>query len=194
MNKLFALSAVACMAFAASANAASISVQQNGDIYSLFIQGAENNIAALGFSAAPVAPATFLNPNSGNASGAPRPAGQAFTYRNRFLDLDPADEDVSGGLGWTLLNTSQTAGGLTFEGGPLGQLIDISAPLFLANIFMSPEGAGEYTVVLKDGTGADVGAPLTGRFGGTVEIPEPATFVLAGISMLGLAAVRRRMV
>ncbi|MBX3426870.1 MAG: PEP-CTERM sorting domain-containing protein [Pirellulales bacterium] len=189
MNKLFAIFAVSCVAIAANANAASISVQQNGDIYSLYIQGVENNIAALGFSAAPVAPATFLNPNSGNASGAPRPAGQAFTYRNRFLDLDPADEDVSGGLGWTLLNTSQTAGGLTFEGGPLGQLIDISAPVFLANIMLTPGGSATYQVLLKDGTGADIGAPLTG----TIPVPEPATFVLAGISMLGLAAVRRRM-
>jgi opacity protein-like surface antigen len=191
MKKFFAVIAILA-ASTSLAQAATITVEKTphatGDAYALFIMGAEPNIAALGFSAKPNSPSTFLNLNGGLAAGQPRPAGQAFTYLNRYLNTPVDDLDIPGGKGWTLLDSATTAAELRFEGGPLGVNIDASQKLFLGNVFLPTNGQGTYSVVIKDATGANIGNILTGPIG----IPEPATLALAGMGLIGLTAIRRR--
>jgi hypothetical protein len=85
----------------------------------------------------------FLNLNSGLDAGVPRPAGQAFTYRNRQLEADLLD----GGLGWILQDLVMTPSELSFTAGPTTGKIttatEAGGRLFLANIHFSlvPEPA-----------------------------------------------------
>lgn len=192
MKNILAIALASVVLLSSAAQAASLSsVKAAGsNTWSIYLQGSETNIVALGFSATPASGTTFANlSSSGATGGAPRPAGQAFTYRNALLEWDPTDSEVAGGLGYTLLNKTTTASGLTFEGGPLGGLITIpQGGLFLANLNFA-SGAATATVNLKDAAGGDIGQPLSITVGA---IPEPATLVLAGISALGLAAARRR--
>jgi hypothetical protein len=194
MKKFFAV--IAALAVSTSlAQAATIQVEKTvhptGDAYGLFITGPEANIAALGFSAKSDASSPFLNMNGGLASGQPRPAGQAFTYVNRYLNTPVDDLDIVGGKGWTFLDSATTAAELRFEGGPLGVNIDASQKLFLGNVFLPTGGKGTYSVIIKDATGNNIGGALAGAIGGAV-IPEPATLALAGMGLIGLVAVRRR--
>ena len=92
----------------------------------------------------------FLNQNSGNRAGLPRPAGEPFTYMNRMINADP--NDVEGALGWTVLGRINTPGELSFTAGPRGGRIDTSAQpngeLFLANIYFAvPEPLGSSMIL-----------------------------------------------
>jgi hypothetical protein len=77
---------------------------------------------------------SFINLNSGLNAGVPRPAGDAFTYRNRMLQADPFD----GGKGWTLQDLVMTPSELSFTAGPTTGKIttatEVGGRLFLANI------------------------------------------------------------
>jgi hypothetical protein len=196
MKRLAALLAV-CVAVAASTTKAAViysvtaTPQGANTAYSLYMN--TNGVAMNGIDmqATPSAGQSFLNPGSGLSSGAPRPAGQAFTYRNRFLDLDPADPDNPGGKGWTLVAPTTTAALVTISGGPLGGTInsasDPGGKIFLAN-FLLPNGATGQAV-MKAVNGAPVVDTQTVPIG---QIPEPATLGLAGMSLVGLLAASRR--
>jgi len=195
MKRILSLAAVVSILACSVANASSVSVVKsvsNPTAFSVYLDGeaADGNFDTVFVKLLPTPPATFTNQNSGLASGAPRPAGQALSYRNRMLDLDPTDPDNPGGLGWNILGAVSTANELSFTGGPLGAKIDTgNAPgLFLANVNM-PTGGGTFQVQVIS-AGALV-QELTGVFGG-VPIPEPATAGLAGLALCCVAAFRRR--
>ena len=123
MKRILLVAAVVSALACSVANAASVSVRTGAPgAYSIFLDGqeADGNFDTVFVELIPSAPATFTNQNSGLQSGAPRPAGQAFSYRNRLLDLDPTDPDNPGGLGWTVVGAVSTANALSFTGGPLG--------------------------------------------------------------------------
>src|SRR4051794_37689579 len=125
MKRLAALLAVSVAAVSSSAVAApiySVTASPHGanTAYSLYMDTNGTVMNAIDMQATPTLPATFLG-TGGVAIFIPRPAGQAFTYRNRLLDTDPADPDVSGGKGWTLIAPTTTATLVTISGGPLGQ-------------------------------------------------------------------------
>lgn len=113
-------------------------------------------------SGAPLPGRVFANLTAGFIARVPRPAGQAFTYRNRVLDRDPAEPEVPG-LGWTQLGIVINANELSFTGGPLGSVINTSGQpggrLFIANVYL---------------------------------IPEPASFALGARALLGMPAAVRR--
>lgn len=191
MKNILTLAALACAFACSAANAATISILpaplNPEGIYSLYLQGGADNG---NFDAVQVNMlGDFIAQNPGSSLGMPRPAGQAFSYRNRYLDLDPTDPDVPGGLGWSILGAVSNATELSFGGGPLG--LKISTPagdgLFLANVNM-PTGMGTASVQLVNG-GANVGSALTVEFG----IPEPASLGLAGLALIGFAGLRRRL-
>jgi len=195
MKRFLAFLALCVAVAASSANAAPIysvtQTPQGANIaYSLYLDTNGTVMNGIDMQAVPTAPATWQNPNGGTSLGAPRPAGQAFTYRNRFLDLDPADPDVSGGKGWTLVAPTTTAALVTISGGPLGGTINTSGEpggkLFLAN-FLLPVGA-KGSAVLK----AVNGAPVVDTQTIPIGVPEPATLGLAGLSLVGLLAASRR--
>jgi hypothetical protein len=193
MNRLAALLAVCVAAAASSAYAAPIysvtsTPQGVNTAYSLYINTNGLAMNGLDMQATPLAGASFLTPGSGIVSGVPRPAGQAATYRNRYLDTDPADDPA--GKGWLLVSPVTTAALVTISGGPVGsQISSASEPgqkLFLAN-FLLPAGA-KGQAVLKAVNGAPVVDLQTIPLG----VPEPATLGLAGLSLLGLVVASRR--
>lgn len=194
MKNILAFTALLAVSAAASANAASLSVVQSGEgaskAFSLYLNGgADNgNFDTVSLVATPDVGSSFANPNSGTAPGVgPRAAGEAFTFRNRFLDLDPLDDPQ--GKGWTVLGVVTTAQALSFDGGPLGLKISTAAEpggnLFLAN-FNMPTGMGQATVNLFNS-----GAPA-GTLSIPIGIPEPATLAMAGLGLVGVIAASRR--
>jgi len=197
MKRIAALLALCVAVATSSANAAPLfTVKPNGvsganSIWSLYMD--TNGTAANGIDlqATPIAPATFQSPGSGLSAGAPRPAGFAGTYRNRFLDLDPADVDNPGGKGWTLIAPATTAALVSIAGGPLGGTIDTSGEpnhqLFLANFLLPTGGTGTAAITLVNGTAtvATASVPIGG-------VPEPATLGLGALSLLGLVGASRR--
>jgi hypothetical protein len=171
----------------------SITTTQKGAniAYSLYIDTNGTAMNGLDMQATPGAGFSFLLPDSGYPlGGPPRPAGQLFTYRNRYLDLDPADPEFSGGKGWTLVAPITAAALVTISGGPLGQKIDTAGEpggkLFLANFLLPANGT--FAALLKAVNGAqvvDVQNVVPG-------IPEPATLGLAGLSLIALVAATRQ--
>jgi hypothetical protein len=195
MKRIAALLAVCVAAAASSAYAAPIysvtATPQGGNTaYSLYVDTNGTAFNGLDMQATPTAPATWVNPNGGLNAGVPRPAGQAFTYRNRFLDTDPLDDP--NGKGWTLVAPTTTAALVTISGGPLGSNISSAAEpggkLFLAN-FLLPNGSTG-NAVMKTVLGSQTVDVQTIPIGAA--IPEPATLSLAGLSLLGLVAASRR--
>jgi hypothetical protein len=195
MKKILVLVAAICVMGAASAKAALLNQVQNGTTISVYLDasavaGANGQFDTVIYDSAPDVGSTFAAPGSGLASGAPRPAGQASTYRNRVLDLDPTDVDNPGGLGWSIVGASTVASALNFTGGPLGLKITTppstpQAPgLFLANYSLTGVGSAHVQIV-SAGT-------ILGEQTITLGIPEPATVGLASMALLGLVGLRRR--
>lgn len=193
MKSVFTFAALVVALVSSVANAASLtSVKTEPSAYAIYLNGAPENGAfdTVIFNATPDVGQSFTNQNAGTSAGAPRPAGQAFTYRNRALDFATDDPDFPG-LGWTIVGAQSNATGLQFSGGPTGFKISTAGQpngaLFLANINM-PNGVGVANVKLVNNGQqvADLTIPIN-------PIPEPASFALAGLSMLGFAAIRRRL-
>ena len=92
----------------------------------------------------------FLNQNSGNRAGLPRPAGEPFTYMNRMINADPNDVEAHWvGRCWVELTP---LGSYRSRQGPRGGRIDTSAQpngeLFLANIYFAvPEPLGSSMIL-----------------------------------------------
>ena len=191
MKNFFSLLAIAAIFIASSAQAAILNVVDAGnDVYSVYLEGgADNgNFDSVEFAATPDAGSSFVNLDAGFNGFFPRLAGEDFTFINALLGAQVAQ----GGQGWSVLGATNTADLVAFGGGPLGTTIstDAAPGLFLANIKLGPSGKGMATATLFR-AGNAVGDLLSAPIGGIV--PEPATFVLAGMGILGLAAVRRRM-
>jgi hypothetical protein len=192
MKSLPLLALMLAWAECSAANAASLSLTQNGNIFSLYIAGEEDNgnFDTVDVAISPTVGATFVNIDGGldGLFGA-RPAGQNFTFINRFLGRDP----VQGGEGWTVLGFTNTATGFGFAGGPLGRTISTAdepgGRLFLANMVLSPPSGN-----------ADARVQLISA-GNVIEelrilfvIPEPATITIAGLGLVGVVAASRRKV
>jgi hypothetical protein len=194
MKALFSLAVAVCVLAASTAQAARIAVTTNGNIASVYLKaglGAENG----GDLNGDFDTVDFLfNTNAGVShtnisSGVGRSAGDAFTFRSRQLDGDPLD----GGLGWNVLAPTPaiTATTVQWAGGPLGGTVDTGAAagpgLFLTNFnFSGPankdSGAGRVQLISAGNVIATI----------PIIIPEPASFGLIGMSLVGLAGLRRR--
>lgn len=121
-------------------------------------------------------------------------AAVANTYFRLFYDFSPAignDQSTHGvfaGPGSGLTNPFQASYNLGMDFlATTNPLIGITAP---AGVF-NPNAQGQYTFALVAYTSI-TGAEL-GRSAIAVNVvPEPGTFAMAGLALLGLAAVRRR--
>ncbi len=208
MKPLLALVA-ALMALASStAKAASLSattfsfISSNSRAFALYLDGSavgggqnlNGQFDSISLSVVPLfAGTTFTNQNSGVFAGAPRPAGQAFTYRNRYLESS-VDDPENPGTGWIVTNVVSTTTMFGFDGGPLGQKITTAnepgGKLFLANLHM-PRVPGTFsyinaTVKLYNGAALVTTAILA------APDPEPATIVMVAQCGFGIAIHCRR--
>lgn len=193
MKNLLALAAVASVLACSAASAATLVVTPDGvspnNVYTIYLEGQGTTFNGAGLSVKPDGSALFENVTTGNLAGAPRPAGDPFTYRNRLLDAD--GEEFPDSKGWTLLGVVNSTSEVAFSGGPLGELIDTTSEpggrLFLANIMLTAGTTATASLQLVNGVDTVHTQSIT--FG---IIPEPTTIGLASVALLGLAALRRR--
>lgn len=189
--RLMLLAALLISLSGSIASAASLSVDQVGNVFSLYLNGFGFNgqFDVVGAEVIPAAPALFASIDSGLNGLAPRSAGEPFTFRSRWLDAPVVD----GGQGWSVLGITTSPTLVTFAGSPLGQKIDTSTQpggrLFLANVVL-PIGATATANVELVGNGLTL-ANLSTTFA-TGNVPEPATLTLAGLSMGTVFFLRRR--
>jgi hypothetical protein len=122
--------------------------------------------SAVGASGAPNYVFTEYNPGS---AFPPVPADPAPT---RDAQLPAPDE-----LNWSIFDTN------TGDGAIQG-----FTPYLMGRVVYSAGGAGNITVKFFDTTNAGIGESFSTAYG----IPEPATFGMASMALLGLAAFRRR--
>lgn len=175
----------------AFASAASLSVDQVGNVFSLYLngQGFNGQFNVVAAEVIPASPAAFANIDAGLNGLTPRSAGEPFTFLSRWLDAPVVD----GGLDWSILGITVSPSLVKFDGSPLGLQIDTSTQpggrLFLANVVL-PYGATVTANVDLVGNGQYL-AHLSTTFA-TGPIPEPATLMLAGLSMGGMLFLRRR--
>ena len=121
-------------------------------------------------------------------------SGVANAYFRLFYDFNPAvgNDQLTHGVfaapGSALTNPSQDSYNLGMDFlATTNPAIGITAP---AGVF-NPNAQGQYTFALVAYTGI-AGAEI-GRSAIVVNVvPEPGTFALAGLALLGLAAARRR--
>jgi hypothetical protein len=175
-------------------------------VYSIYLNGEAHSGAFdyIRFFAVPLSPfgpsaASFLSLNGGLAAGVPRPPGQAFTYRNRMLSVDPLEPDMPGvGKGWAIFNPVTSSNQLSFEGGPLsGKISTADEPngdLFLANFNLpTPSATYAYVSVVLVNEGVVVSrleeySVLTPP----ILFPEPGSAALCAAAFIGMVAVKRR--
>ena len=192
MKALFALALATCVLAASTAQAARVAVTTNGAIASVYLKAAKGaefggdlngDFDTIDFQFTATAPTTLLN----LSSGAGKPAGDAFTYRNRVLDADPLD----GGLGFSVVGQTINAQGASWAGGPLGQTIQTGAAdstgLFLQNFnFSGPanklSGTGRVQLISAGNIVAEI----------PIVIPEPTSVMLTASALIGLLGLRRR--
>lgn len=175
---------------------------QGGQAISLFLRGESLNDGFNGMSVLirPDFGASFANVNPGLTAGVPRPAGQAFTYRNRTLDFDPLDPEAPGvGKGWTILSPINTASEISFGGGPLGKKINTGTEprgeLFLANLYLTPGTTFRAQITLVNGVETvftqSFSLPLV-ELPPLPEVPEPSSAALLATAGLAAAIAQRR--
>lgn len=109
-----------------------------------------------------------------------------------FYDFDPTvgnDESTHGTISFP---GTTVPGGLAQNSWNLGMnfLAAPAAGLVPPGGAFNPNAAGQYTFALVAYDGAT--GPEIGRAAIAVNVPEPGTFALAGLALLGLAAARRR--
>lgn len=157
--------------------------------YSIYIDGAElNGTFDTIFFQAKATAGTLLNNNNGNSLGAPRQPGDLFTYPNNMLTASP--DDFPGALELTRVGLVNTAQELSYTAGALGGTVTTAGSpggLFLGNLNFSPGGAGTFQVQLITAGTVVYDSGLQ-----PVPIPEPATFAMAGLGMIGCVAAARR--
>jgi hypothetical protein len=188
MKNFLVLAVLGLSVVASTASAAFLSVSGENGNYAIYLNGEATVFNGVDFKVTPDSGA-FQALNGGLNAGAPRGPGDAFTYRNRAIDLAPDDIDNPGiGKGWTLINPTTTGAMVSFAGGPLGGNIDTSTEpggrLFLANVILPAGVKGLATATLVNGS--TTVATLS------VVVPEPATVALVSMGLLGLVALRRR--
>lgn len=194
MKTILSLAVGLCLFAGSAVNAATLSFETNGDAVSFYLDGgADNdNFDTIFFKATADAPGAFNNTSNGMNLGVPRPKGEAFTYPNRYLNADPGD--FPEGLGLSQFGLINTTAELSFTVASLGGTLNTSTQpggkLFLGNVNLP--GAGNLSA-------SGIATVQTLRLGALVDehslpfpIPEPATFALAGMGLLGLVGIGRR--
>ncbi|MCC6491785.1 MAG: PEP-CTERM sorting domain-containing protein [Pirellulales bacterium] len=193
MKTILSLVAVGlCVVACSAVNAASLSLGTNNTAISLYLDGGAENgqFDTIFVSLKPNGSATFANQNSGAAAGVPRPAGEAFSYPNRMLTADPLD--FPGGLALSQVGLVNTPQELSFAVGKAGGTLTTAdqpgGKLFLANVdFPAIAQGAKGTATVQLISAGNLVVELNRA------IPEPTTLGLAGLSLLGLVAARRRM-
>jgi hypothetical protein len=194
MKALLALTfTTACALMASTAEAAQAVVTRNGNVATFYLhaaRGAENggNLNGM-FDTVDFLFVTNAGVQLTNVSGLRRTPGDHFTYMNNNLRFDPLD----GGLGWAILfpTPALTSTKMQWAGGPLGGTIDTGPAqgpgLFVANLnFNGPASVASGTGRVQLISAGTIIAELP-------FIPEPASFGLCGMSLVGLVTLRRRL-
>lgn len=196
MKNIFAIAAVFALFAASTADAAKFNIVPEGSspngVYSIYLdgEGDNGNFDTIIVNLTPNDPAVFANIDEDGADGfTPREPGGEFTYISAFLGAPPA----FGGNGHSVLGPVTSAGGIEFTSGPLGMTIDtVNGPnnraegLFLANVMLENGGTGVASAQIVSG------GQILSTIEAPIGIPEPTTMALAGLSLIGLVASRRR--
>jgi hypothetical protein len=191
----FLLTTLIVLVSAATARAASLGYRQNGNAFSLYVNGQTTVFDSFQVDITPASGASFTNIVSGQVGGVPLRAGQPATYRNRSLDLEVAD----GGKGWLIplggvvINSTMLSYGATSGVLPINTALENNLGyLFLANVNVEPtvqfptRPFNAQVVLVNQGTTVQT---LTGSFAVELPpIPEPASSSLAGLALAALAA------
>lgn len=179
MKNILAFTAL-FFAVTTSASAATLTVEQAGDVYSVYLDGEADVFDSFSLTL-DAGSSTFLAQDPGFEGFAPRPAGQAFSYVNQYLPAAVAQ----GGKGLTVVGAVNTPDVLSFDATSLTGPIVTGGKMFLANVNY-PNAFGTATLRLVSA------GQFTDTLTAPIGIPEPATVALAGLGLIGLVAARRR--
>lgn len=178
--KNFMLSLLVIFASAQVASAASLRVDttagSGGDVHALYLE-ADEQFNGFGLSITP-ASGDFLNVGDGTATD---DATTEKTFLSAFLEAPVA----FGGWGLSVAGKQSDAARLGGDYGLLGAYIDGTTGIHLGNLYLPAGALAQVDIVLQD-TGNDVAT-----ISEVVPVPEPGTFALAGLSLVGLALRRR---